>query len=735
LNPARIEASVFTRGGIGARIEWLRSMVSQAKATVQVSVDGTPRRGSPALDALLRPRSIAIVGASTREGSFGPRLLNAISSGRYRGTVYPVNPRHGEIAGHRYYPSLEAIPELADCAAFAVSDDLVEAAPADAADAGVRGAVLFGRADEAPGSGGPSRIERLAAIARNAGMAVCGNNCMGFFNSIDGIKMSGDPQPLPETSGAVGLCSHSGSTWSSLFGNLRDLVFNYAISAGQEIATTMADYIEFLLAARETRVIACLMETVRAPERFLAAIEQADRQGIPVGVLKLGRTERCRHFALANSGAPAGSDAACGAIFERHNVIRVATPDELLDTVDLFRFLRRPGAGGLGIVTDSGGERELIVDLATDLGAPLAEITPANAARLVDIFDPGMEPQNPVDSYGDGRMLVEECLGALADDPDVAVVALATNLMQGRPYARASSTAIERVFATTAKPAPAFGHIHGSVSREEATRLRTLGVPVLMGTATALLAMRHLIDWQSRRDEAHPGPPTLPPARALDAARMQARGHDPNVALLFPQALRLLEPFGIPASPSAFTDEVAVTVPAAERLGFPVVLKTAAPDILHKTNVGRVVLGPKDRAAVAELTPASHASCGKPVQVQAQAPTGTEVLLRMTNDAQFRPMMTVGLGGVLADAVTLQPPVGAAAARGFLERLRGFGLLQGYRGRPEADLRALRLVIERFSVLCASIGSLFSAIDLNPVIAGPSGALAVDALFLPFGNP
>lgn len=408
-------------------------MVSQAKATVEAGADGTAQRTATPLDALLRPRSIAVIGASAREGSFGLRLLNALTSGRYRGAVYPINPRYEEITGHCCYPNLKALPELVDCAAFAVSDDLIEAALAAAADASVRAGVLFGRAYEPSGSGGASRVERLAAIARNAGMAICGNNCMGFFNSVDGIKMSADPPPLPGTSGTVGLISHSGSTWSGLVGNQRDLVFNYAISAGQEIATTMADYIEFLLAAPETRVIACLIETVRSPERFLAAIEQADRQGIPVVALKLGRTERGRRFALAHSGALAGSDAAYGAIFERHNVVRVATPDELLDTVELLRSPRRPGGDRIGIVTDSGGERELIVDLATDLGAPLAEITPETATRLADILDPGMESQNPVDSYGDGRMLLEECMGALADDPGVAVLALATNLVHGRP--------------------------------------------------------------------------------------------------------------------------------------------------------------------------------------------------------------------------------------------------------------------------------------------------------------
>jgi acetate---CoA ligase (ADP-forming) len=716
----------------------LRSSESRTTATVEAGADCASRGSTTALDALLRPRSIAVVGASSREGSFGLHLLNSIISGSYRGTVYPINPRYAEIAGHRCYPNLKALPEPAECAAFAVSDDLVEAVLTDAAETGVRGGVLFGRAYEPPNHAGPSRVERLSAIARDAGMAICGNNCMGFFNFVDGIKMSAMPPPMAQSVGSVGLISHSGSTWSALIGNQRDLVFNYAISAGQEIATTIADYIDFLLAQPETQVIACLMETVRAPDRFLAAIEQADRQGIPVVVLKLGRTERGQRFALAHSGALAGSDAAYGAIFERNNVIRVTTPDELLDTVELLQSPRRPGAGGIGIVTDSGGERELIVDLATDIGAPLAEITPATSARLVDILDPGMEPQNPVDSYGDGRMLMRECLCALADDPGIAVVALATNLVHGRAYARTGSMAIEHAFAATAKPALVFGNIHSAVSREEATRLRALGVPVLMGPATALAAMRNLIDWQRRRDAPGAAPPASPAQSVLDAARAQARMHDASDALPQPQALRLLELFGIPASPAAFTAEVDATVAAAERLGFPVVLKTAAPGILHKTDANGVILGLRDRAAVADAYARIAASCGALVQVQAQAAAGTEVLLGMTNDPQFGPMVTVALGGVLteilADTITFQPPISAAAARGYLARLRGYQLLLGYRGRPKADLDALALAIQQFSVLCATIGPLFAAIDLNPVIAAPSGALAVDALFLPLRN-
>ncbi|HVM79988.1 MAG TPA: acetate--CoA ligase family protein [Stellaceae bacterium] len=713
-------------------------MTCQPMRAVDVGVGVTAHERKTSLEALLRPRSIAIIGASTREGSFGLRLLNSITSGRYRGKIYPINPRYEQIGGHPCYPHLGALPEAVDCVAFAVSDDLVEAALADAADAGARAGVIFGRAYEPARRDGPSRIERLAAIARSAGMAVCGNNCMGFFNSIDGIKMSGNPPPLPEAQGTIGLVSHSGSTWSGLIGNQRDLVFNYAVSAGQEIATTMADYIEFLLDQPETRVIACLMETVRTPDRFIAAIERADRQAIPMVVLKLGRSERGRRFALAHSGALAGSDAAYGAIFERHNVIRVNTPDELTDTVELLKSPRRPGAGAIGIVTDSGGERELIVDVAADIGAPLAEVGPATRERLVGILDPGMEPQNPVDSYGDGRMLMEECLLALADDPGVAVVALATNLVHGRPYARASSTTIERTFLATQKPALVFGNLHSSVSREEAARLRALGVPVLMGTQTALTAMRNLIDWHRRREAPRRETSHQPASAGLELARELAETVEAGRALAPSDAMRLLELFGIPIARSAFAATADDAVEAAVRLGFPVVLKTATPEILHKTEVGGVVTGLGDRAAVAQAYGRIAAACGPRVQVQAQAAPGAEVLLGMTNDPQFGPMVTMGLGGILteilADVVTFQPPVDSEKAHRFLERLRGYRLVEGYRGRPRADLVALTELIERFSMLCATIGPFFSAIDLNPVIAGPSGAVAVDMLFLPRRN-
>ncbi len=687
--------------------------------------------------SLLAPRSIAIVGASPTEGSFGKRLTAAITSWNYRGAVYRINPRYESIDGASCFPNLAALPQKPDCVAFAISDERIEAGLTEAAKAGIRAAAIFGRCYEKSANSNVSLPARLGAIAREAGMAVCGSNCMGFVNTAAALRVSGNPPPVVDPPGHVALISHSGSTWSGLVGNQRQLRFNYAISAGQEIATSAADYIRFMLAQPETRVIACILETVRDPDAFVDAIEAAERKGIPVVVLKLGRSEQGRRFALAHSGALTGSDAAFGAVLRRHNVIAVHTVDELADTAEMLLCQRTPAGPGIGAVTDSGGERELIVDLAADLGAPLAELTAATAKRLSDVLDPGMTPVNPVDSYGDGRTLIEDCLNIVAADPNVGVVALATNLVHGRPYVKVASATIEKVSAATAKPALVFGHIHSAISREEAARLRALDIPVLMGTPTALRAMTHFIDWHARRDDTARDAGACPPEVAAAAKTWRARLEDAKSALPPADAERLLVDMGVPVAPGAFADNADAAVAAAERLGFPVVLKTAAPDLLHKTEAGGVKLGIADAAGLRAAYAVLAARCGPLVQVQRMAYAGTEVLLGMVNDAQFGPIATIGMGGIFAevykDVVPFVPPISPAMAIRLIRELKGFALLTGARGRPRADLGRLAEAVARFSWLCAAVGPAVSELDINPVIAGPKGAIAVDALVVPLG--
>ncbi|MCC7048297.1 MAG: acetate--CoA ligase family protein [Alphaproteobacteria bacterium] len=692
-------------------------------------------KSQESLRALLAPRSIAIIGASPTEGSFGQRLVRAITSGNYAGKVYRVNPRYQSLDGAPCHPSLAALPEKPDCVAFAISDERVEAGLVEAAKAGIRGAAIFGRCYEKSTGSNVTLPARLGSIAREAGMAVCGSNCMGFVNVTAGLRVSGNPPPISDPPGGVALISHSGSTWSGLVGNQRQLRFNYAISAGQEIATGAADYIRYMLEQPETRVIACILETVRAPDDFVAAVAEAERRGIPVVVLKLGRSEQGRRFALAHSGALCGSDAAFGAVLRRHNVVEVRSVDELTDTIEMMQSPRRPAAGGIGAVTDSGGERELIVDLAADLGAPLAELTPPTMARLTEVLDPGMTPVNPVDSFGDGRTLIEECLKIIVDDPNVGIAALATNLVHGRPYVKVASATVERVAAGTAKPAVLFGHIHSAVSREEAARLRALGIPVLMGTPTALQAMSHFLGWHARRadKDREAGPMPAPIGAMLPAWR--ARLERQNAALSPQDAEQLLRDAGIATAPSAFASTLDEAKSAAGRLGYPVALKTAAANLLHKTEADGVKIGLADDAGLRAAYDEIARRCGPLVQVQRMADAGTEVLLGMVNDPQFGPIATLGVGGIFAevykDTVPFVPPIGPAMALRLLGSLKGYALLTGARGRPKADLDALAQVVSRFSWLCAAVGPLLSELDVNPVIASPRGAVAVDALVVP----
>jgi acyl-CoA synthetase (NDP forming) len=302
------------------------------------------------LRPLLQPRSIAILGASARQGSFGNVLWNNIRNSRYDGRVFPVNPRYDTLDGERCYPDLASLPMAVDLVTVGVSDDLLETSLEQIIAAKAGAAAMFGRAYEPARDGQPSKIQRLSAVARQNGLPICGANCMGFINYLDDLKISGNPPPHERVAGHIGFVSHSGSTWSGFIGNQRQLLFNYAISAGQEIATTMADYIDFLVEQPETRVVGCIMETVRDPQNFLAALDKAEQRGIPVVVLKLGRSERGRALALAHSGALAGADSGYAAVFERRNVVRVTTPDELADTLELFatsrrRFRRRARAG------------------------------------------------------------------------------------------------------------------------------------------------------------------------------------------------------------------------------------------------------------------------------------------------------------------------------------------------------------------------------------------------------
>lgn len=702
------------------------------------------------LRPLLEARSVAVVGASGRAGSPGEQMLRQLLGGGFQGRVHPVNPNYRHLQGLDCLPSLADLPEPVDLVVLGVPNAVLEEQLRAAADAGAGAAVIFASAHEERRPGVPALTERLARVAREAGIVICGANCMGFLNLERRLRALAFHEREDLEPGPVAMVSHSGSAFSALLHSQRGIRFNVAISAGQELTTTMADYLAYSVQLESTRVAALFLETVRDPEGFRAALDHAARREVPVVALKVGREAPARVLVEAHSGALAGDDAAYEAVFEAHGVVRVSTLDEMTDAVELLATGRRAGPGGLASVHDSGGERAHFIDVAADQGVRFAEISAETRGRLAAVLDPGLPAVNPLDAWGTGRdyeRIFGECIAALLDDPDTAALAFAVDLSGEDLEPGYTRVALEAA-ARTDKPFAVLSNLRSAIDTARAAELRAGGVPVLEGTATGLAAFRAVFDLHDHRAL----PPLRPPAPVDEGVRERWRtrlgsgsgdGRQGQLqegtadASSRPwteaQALALLRDYGIPV-PQFETASTGVEVlEAADRVGWPVALKASG--LSHKTEVGGVRLGLEDAAEVGEAYAEMADRLGPNVLVAAMAPRGVELALGVVRDPQFGPLVLVAAGGelveVLRDRRLALPPVDAARARRLLDRLGVRPLLDGVRGRPPVDVDAVVDAVVRMSLLAAELGDTLDAVDVNPLVCGPEGCQAVDALVIP----
>ena len=393
-----------------------------------------------ALDSMLQARSVALVGASPRPGSFGQRMVEEVTRSPSRPRVHLINPRYGEIDGRRCLPSLADLPEPADLVLLAVSDGQLEPQLELAAARGDRSALIFGNAYEPPSQTRAPLRDRLAKIANGAGMAMCGAGCMGFINVSRGLRAIGYLEASLMPAGPVALVTHSGSVFSALLRARRGLRFSLAVSSGQELVTTTPAYLEYALALPETRVLALVLEAMRDAGQLATVLATAAERDIPVVLLTVGGSASGQAMVAAHSGALAAADGGWEALARAHGVHRVADLAELTDTVELFAIGRRvippvlvpseplaqpgesPAGPVLGIATvhDSGLERAHTADVAEQLDVPFAKISPATTELLGKLLDPGLLPANPLDVWGTGadtRELFAASLTALAGDP------------------------------------------------------------------------------------------------------------------------------------------------------------------------------------------------------------------------------------------------------------------------------------------------------------------------------
>ncbi|MGZ8599893.1 MAG: CoA-binding protein, partial [Actinomycetota bacterium] len=455
------------------------------------------------IERLLEARSVAVVGASERGGSVGHEtMVELVDKGGFDGPVHPVNPRYEELFGRRCFASIVDVPEPVDLAVISLANALLEETLVGCAEAGVGSVVIYASGFEEPREGTLPLTERLTAIARGAGMAVCGGNCMGFVNVERGLRATGWEEPAVLEPGGITFVSHSGSAFAALLHNDRDLRFNLAVSSGQEFVTTTADYLAYALGLESTTAIGLFIETVRDPNAFVAALETASERDVPVVVFKVGREAFSREMVSAHSGALAGEDGAYEALFEAHGVHRVASLDEMADTLALFAAGRRAGPGALATAHDSGGERAMMVDAAAAADVPLAPLEPGTVERLAGLLDEGLPPVNPLDFWGTGRdagAVIEGSLRALVEDPGVAALAFAVDLVTDDADEEGYFSCFLRVWPDTDKPMAMLSNFAGGIARDDVRRIHGAGAPVLEGTLTGLAAFRHLFAHRDHR--------------------------------------------------------------------------------------------------------------------------------------------------------------------------------------------------------------------------------------------
>lgn len=692
-------------------------------------------KGAHRLDPLLRPKSIAIFGASDKPGSYGRGITEACLKSGYAGEVYLINPNYRELNGRPCYPGLGALPEVPQHCIIGLANSRLEGALDEAIEAGVKAATIFGSGmlnEERT----PPLLERIREKARQAGLLICGGNGSGFYNREHKVRCQlggGGAEPA----GPVTLVAQSGSISAALCGNDGRLQFNLTVSSGQEITVSVSDYMDFALSLESTRAIGLFIETIRNPAHFVQMLERAAELDVPVVVNKVGKSEASQRFAVSHSGAMTGNDAVYDAVFARYGVLRVNDPDELVATLQLLSTGRRAAEAGKGIVaiTDSGGERELLADIAAEQDVPFAPIEPDTKVSVAGRLEYGLEAENPLDAWGTGHGFEAAFEGSMADllaDPNASLGIWVADLRDGVSYHEAYANAAARIVGSTDKPLAIATCYSKCINTSLANSLRAAGVPVLEGMRAAMVASRRALDYTAFRQRP---PAQLPASPDPAMIRRWKERCQSGVPLDESESLGLLSDFGVPVVPHRIVMDRAGAVEAAAALGYPVVLKTAAPDIHHKSDVKGVHLGLKDPAAVEKAYEDLATRLGARVLVSAMLPPGAEVVFGAINDPQFGPIVLIGAGGVLVeylhDTQLAVPPLDPSAALRIIDRLAVRPLFNGVRGGPALDVRGLATAFSKFSVMISALGESLAEADVNPLIVNAQGVFAVDGLVVP----
>jgi len=673
------------------------------------------------LEPLLRPKSVAVVGASAKAGSAGSNIVLNLRQAGFAGEIYPVNPRYSEIHGIRSYSALADIGRPVDAVFIAVAAQYAVDILRQAVEIGAKSALINATGFADGGAEGRARQAEVVSLAHRAGIPLCGPNNLGLVNLLDKVSLWSSEHAASGSPGPVAVVSQSGSVALSLGEDPARLGLSYVITAGNEAVTGVGDYISALADDPRVKLILLFLETIRDPAGLAASVKKVRNAGQTILAMKVGRSERARAAVNAHSGALSGEDRVVDAYFRQLGIIRARDLDDLVQIARL-KLVPPPRLGAQpAYITLSGGQGAALADAAADAGLPVQDFPPQVVERLRPLFQGGVA-QNPCDAWGLGwdPEWFAKLLDSLIESPQIDPIVLMLDvpfsghadgpmavdmarIVSGRP--RAGKTIL---FAANSA-------ISGLNQKLDAI-CREAGIPVLMGTGSAL---RAIAAWP----EPSAVPQPTPLSGQLKAAELELALHS---------EIRF-----VPTSRVANSTEARA---AAEQAGYPVVLKGLAQKAIHKTEFGLVKLGLTssdqvvDAFASVQNTLQSQAEVlGEGwIEVQPMVPAGLELLVAARRDPTFGPLVVVGAGGklveLIGDAALRLGAVDEAEAGRMLAETRIGALLAGYRDGVSFDVAAARAAIIAVSRLMTVAPTEIRAIEINPLIVLPAGqgAVAVD---------
>jgi acyl-CoA synthetase (NDP forming) len=663
------------------------------------------------LNAIFKPKSVAVIGASTAPGKLGHDILANLKNGGFAGPLFPINPKAEEILGLKVYKSIADAPEPPELAVVVIPAKIVTPTLEQCADKGVKGAVVITGGFAETGEEGERLQEEMAQVIRRTGLKVVGPNCQGVNMPHHHMCAS---WPLITTKGKIAFASQSGTVGAAFLdlAAAERLGVSAFVSLGNRVNVDEAEVIQYFNADPHTEVIALYLEGVKRPSYFLDALHECQK---PLVILKAGRTKRGSQAAESHTKSLAGVDAIYQALFRKHRVYRADTLEELFDFAKALAYLTPPRGRNLMITTSSGGAAILAIDEAEKMGLATPEPSPSLKERLKGMIPAHCVVSNPVDLTGDvisDASLYRQVMDAAQSEYDYQVVIF------GDPIPGASEVATPG-----ARELVVF--LGGAeVEQEEREKLYQAGVPVFPTPERGVAALAQFFRFAPQtQSEGAPAVPSTPGLRLLPGQ----------------EAAEMLAKAGIPvaAAPLAKTPEEAVSL--ARQFGYPVVLKVASPDIPHKSDVGGVHLNLANdeavRQAFQDILATIHLHDRKlqvdGVSVSPMAKLGgLEVILGTVTDPQYGPTLMFGLGGIYTeiyqDVAFLILPATEKELEELIRSIRGYPLLTGFRGQPKRDLAALQGAMQVLAGFAQRHPEL-DQIELNPLLLYEKGLFAVDA--------